>query len=154
MYIFNHTLQSKRIFFERERLAESWSFNRDECHEESCIFSPPFSCRRKKDFQQKKKGQLKVDLSTVLSPKLRDESSNVEKGVLKEHLSAFLSSQWKENLPGKCKGPINIQLSTLLSDGLKEILSQFLKVAWKDQFSVTPWGAPPQALREGREAQS
>jgi hypothetical protein len=54
--------------------------------------------------QQKKKGQLKVDLSTVLSPKLKDENSNVEKGVLKEHLSTFLSSQWKGNFPGRWKG--------------------------------------------------
>jgi hypothetical protein len=41
---------------------------------------------------------LKVDLSTVLSPKLKEKNSNVDKGVLKEHLSAFLSPQWKGNL--------------------------------------------------------
>jgi hypothetical protein len=121
-------------------------------------FSTPFSCQRKKDFQQKKERTVESRSFNVLSPKSKEKNSNVEKGVLKEHFSACLSSQWKENLPGKCKGPINIQLSTPLSDGLKEILSQFLKVARKDQFSVTPWGAttgaPPRALREGREAQS
>jgi hypothetical protein len=33
---------------------------------------------------------LKVDLSTELSPKLKEKNSNVEKFVLKEHLSACM----------------------------------------------------------------
>jgi hypothetical protein len=73
--------------------AEICSFNQDECDEECCNFSAPFSCRRNQDFQQKMKGQLKDQLSAVLSLKLKERNSNVEKGVLKEHLSAFLSPQ-------------------------------------------------------------
>jgi hypothetical protein len=33
----------------------------------------------RKTFDKKKKGRLKVDLSTVLSPKLKEKNSNVEK---------------------------------------------------------------------------
>jgi hypothetical protein len=145
MYRFNHTFRSKSKeshSSEREMSAESCSFNRDECHKECCNFSAPFSCRRNQDFQQKKKGQLKDQLSAILSLKLKERISFVEKGVHKENLSALLSPQRNENLSGKQKGNINLELSAPLSDGLKEILSQLLKVAQKGALSVTPWGAP------------
>jgi hypothetical protein len=77
MYRFNHTFRSKSKeshSFEREMSAESCSFNRDECHEECCNFSAPFSCRRNQDFQQKKKGRLKDQLSAVLSLKLKEKN--------------------------------------------------------------------------------